>query len=319
MKKALFAILMLCALCFALPAMAADTKEEWNASCNWVITSDATLYTATVSDDVTTATDLYEYTPVGTIAAGSRVSIRSSSGGMREISYWNGGVRSGWVQDSYVRWAAASTEEVEAGTTTGGKKAQSSGLWEDFPVKLAREDGTVVTVTLEELGTAQCVVFDGEEMLTVATESLSWDTEAPEDKAMAVIYAPRTGKCTLRASASNSAKAIGQCEAGKIVIVLKVGKVYTRILYDGKEGCVLNSTLTFSPVVSADEYTTAMLSYQGRTDSSATISMYTATDAERKLDQFRVGNEVVVLGEKGTWTEIEIDGLHGFVKTKYLD
>lgn len=338
MKKRLIACLLLAAallMCFGEMALAAATKEEWDASCNWVITHNATLYSASYNDDVTTGTDLYVFEPIGTIAAGERVSIRSSASGMREINYWNGGQRTAWVEDSAVRWAGSSSGSgssgnVSTGTNIGGSSGSSSGsssgrrvtitdTWEALDVSLIQEDGSTKSVTLQVLGTAQCVVYDGKQLLTVPTEDLIWDTEADDDHRLAVIHAPKTGKATLRASASNKAKSLGQCEDGRIVVVLKVGKTYTRILYDGKEGCVLTAALSFTGAVPVGDFSTATLAYKGRTDTSATISVYTAKSAKRKIKQWRVGNEVVVISESGSWTEVEIDGWHGWVKSAYLE
>ncbi|MBQ8200295.1 MAG: hypothetical protein IJZ74_00865 [Clostridia bacterium] len=328
MKRLIPLLLLLLAVLLTVPALAASTEEEWNASCNWVITQDTTLYSASYIGDISTTTDLYTFTPAGAIAAGSRVTIRSSYEDMRQISYWHGGQRSAWVKDSAVRWASASAEPETEGTGStgtsgyyggGSRSVAYTGVWGGFDVTLLEEDGTETDVFIETLGTAQCIVFDGEEIRTVATADLVWDTEAPEDQRMAVIHAPRTGKATLRASASNSSRALGQCAAGKIVVVLKVGKVYTRVLYDGQEGCVYTSALTFFPVLDKEDVATAILSYNDRTDTSATISVYTATNANRKIDQYRVGNEVAVFGESGSWTEIELDGYHCYVLSKYLD
>ncbi|MBR3764585.1 MAG: hypothetical protein IKK57_08590 [Clostridia bacterium] len=337
MKKRLYACLLLAAallMSFGEMALAASTKEEWDASCNWVISHSATLYSASYNDDVTTDTDLYTFTPIGTIAAGERVSIRSSANGMREIYYWNGGKRSAWVEDSAVRWdggsssgSSGSSGSVSTGTNIGGSSGSSSGrrrttvtdTWEALDLNLIQEEGETQPVTLQVLGTAQCVVYDGKQLLTVPTEDLVWDTEADDDHRLAIIYAPKTGKATLRASASNKAKSIGQCEDGRIVVVLKVGSTYTRILYDGKEGCVLTAALTFTGSVPVGEFSTAELAYKGRTDTSATISVYTAKNAKRKIKQWRVGNEVVVISESGSWSEVEIDGWHGWVKSAYLE
>lgn len=341
MTKRLYALLLLvAALMMVFPALAASTEAEWNESCNWVISRNTTLYSAAYKDSVGTETDLYEFTAIGSIAAGKRVSIRSSYGGMREINYWNGGKRTAWVEDSAVRWdggsssggsssGGSSSGSVSTGTNIGGSSSSGGGYrrpsnpkvsdtWEDLKVTLHTEEGETSRVTLQVLGTAQCVVHDGKQMLTVNTEDLEWETEAEEDQRLAIIYAPKTGKATLRASASTKAKSLGQCEAGRIVIVLKVGKTFTRVLYDGKEGCVLTSALTFSGAVPAGEFSTATLCYKGRTDTSATISVYTAASTKRKIDQWRVGNDVVVLDENGSWTEVEIDGWHGFVKSDYL-
>lgn len=318
MKKRMYALVMLiAAMLMVVPALAASTEEEWNASCNWEISHDATLYSASFKDDVSTGTDLYNFTPFGTISAGEKVSIRSSSSGYREINYWNGGKRSAWVEDSAVRWVGGAFSST--GSSSGGRRTNVSDTWESLDMTLRLAGDESIPVTLQELGTAQCVVWDGDEMRTVLTEDLYWETEADDDERLAVIYAPKTGQATLRASASSKAKSLGQCEDGRIVIVLKVGSTFTRVLYEGKEGCVLTSALKLCGAVPEDEFSTAILSYKGRTDTSATISVYTAKSAKRKIRQWRVGNDVVVLSQSGSWSEIEIDGWHGWVKSAYLE
>ena len=372
MKKHLtICLLLLAALLMAIPALAASTKEEWEASCNWEISHSTTLYSMAYNDDVASGTDLYTFTPIGTIAKGEKVSIRSSAEGMREIYYWDGGRRSAWVEESAVRWVGSSSDDNEGNTDQGGDNNEggdtgdtgdsgntdsgntgnggntgsgsgnsgntskpSSGstnrpssssnrntvsdTWEDFDLTLILEEGETKSVTLQTLGTAQCIVFDGTTKLTVNTEDLVWETEADDDQRLAIIYAPKTGKATLRASASSSAKAIDQCLDGRIVVVLKVGSTFTRVLYEGKEGCVLTAALTFTGSVPAGEFDVATLCYKGRTDSSATITVYTAKTAKRKINQWRVGTEVVVLNVEGNWSEVEIDGWHGWVKNDYL-
>lgn len=326
MKKRFYAcLLLLAALLMTFPALAASTKEEWDASCNWEISRTTSLYSASFKDDVSTGTDLYNFTPFGTIAAGEKVSIRSSSGGYREIYYWDGGKRSAWVEDSAVRWVGGASDSSSGASgssssgSSGRRGVQVSDTWDALDVTLLVGEDETVSVSLQELGTAQCVVWDGEQMLTVPTEDLRWETEADDEHRLAIINAPKTGKATLRASASSKAKSLGQCTDGRIVVVLKVGTTFTRILYDGKEGCVLTDALTFSGSVPEEDFSIATLAYKGRTDSSATISVFSNRSASRKIKQWRVGNEVVVLSESGSWSEIEIDGWHGWVKSAYLE
>jgi hypothetical protein len=319
MKRMLSLLLAALMLLTAFPALAASTEQEWNDSCNWVISKNATLYRRIEADDVTTTTDLYTYEAIGSIAKGKRISIRSSSGSMREISYWDGGVKTAWVEDSAVRWASngATGESTNPGNSTPRKTY--SGDWEDLKVTYLNDEGVSVRVELKELGTAQCEVLLDGDVVTVPTARLQWETEADEEHMLAVISAPRTGKATLRKEARSSSRALAQCEAGRIVIVLKLGDNYSRILYDGKEGLVLNGALEFKPVVPEDQIETGTLAYKGRTDTSATISVYSDTGLKRRLKQFRVGTEIVLFGETGSLTEVEIGGYHGYVKSAYLE
>lgn len=298
------------ALIFSTPAMADDAREDWDASCNWAIAQDATLYAASVQENAT-ATEPYEFSAIGTLPAGTKVSIRSSAQGMREVNYWDDGICSGWVEEAAVIWASSSSASHVA--------AEPSDTWSALAVTLTLESGESIPVTLQTLGAARSIVHDGQKMLTVNTADLHWETQAEDHQRLGVIYAPSTGKATLRASASSSARKLGDCADGRIVVVLKVGATWTRILYDGQEGCVLTAAVTLCGAVPEENFSSAILTYKGRTDASAAISVYTATNGKRRIDQWRAGKEVVVLGETGSWAEIEIDGWHGFVKSSYLE
>ncbi|MBR6752945.1 MAG: hypothetical protein IKM05_02800, partial [Clostridia bacterium] len=75
-------------------------------------------------------------------------------------------------------------------------------------------------VQLVRLGVASSTItLNGEEKI-VPTSELDFGSTAEKEKQVAVIYAPKTGKCTLRAKASDSGKALQKCKAGTLVMVL---------------------------------------------------------------------------------------------------
>ena len=81
----------------------------------------------------------------------------------------------------------------------------------------------------------------------------------------------------MREEASKKGKIIMTCKAGRVVTVLRVGDVYTRIVYDGVEGLVLNSCLKFYETPDEDAFTTGLLSAKGKTNTTATVSVYQLT------------------------------------------
>lgn len=170
------------------------------------------------------------------------------------------------------------------------------------------------TVSLQTLGVAMSEIYMDGEFLRVPTASLSWETEADDDQRIAVIYAPSTGKCTMREEASKKGKIIMTCKAGRVVTVLRVGDVYTRIVYDGVEGLVLNSCLKFYETPDEDAFTTGLLSAKGKTNTTATVSVYQLTKSRRRLDKIRVGAYLAVMDKVGEWYEVDVNGWHGFVK-----
>lgn len=325
-----FALLLAVLLaCLALPALAAT--YETTRSC--------TVYSATELVDNpdgldTTPEPTYVFEAIGSLPAGVAVTPIKSYGGKRQVHCSSMGYV--WIDGDAIGRVDDSAEVDDQGPTirpgdndenggNGGtgasrepEKPKSSGVWKNFKLTLLQSDGTEIPVTLETLGSARCVVFDGQEMLTVNTADLIWETDAPEDKKIAYIYAPRTGKCSLRSKASTNYRTLRRCDAGRLVIVLRVGQVYTRILYEGTEGFVLTGALQFLPIAQPDDFTVSTLAYEGSADSAATISLYHTASTDRRLKQFRVGKEAELLGEGEPWAEVELEGMHGFVKSAYL-
>ena len=84
-----------------------------------------------------------------------------------------------------------------------------------------------------------------------------------ENKKLATIYAPRTGKASLRQTASSKGTLLKNCKAGTIVSVLAIGNGYTRINYKGTVGYIKTACLKFY----GDSESTAhgVLSYKGNT------------------------------------------------------
>ena len=167
---------------------------------------------------------------------------------MRNVRYWNGsGTSSGWVDSAALVWVGSNSSKPKP----SGSRATASDLsrkpddtWSSLTVTYSDGD-EAQTVSLQTLGVAMSEIYMDGEFLRVPTASLSWETEADDDQRIAVIYAPSTGKCTMREEASKKGKIIMTCKAGRVVTVLRVGDVYTRIVYDGVEGLVLNSCLKF--------------------------------------------------------------------------
>lgn len=293
----------------------AETEAEWNAKCEWKTGTTATLYA--VTEGTATSSDLTDFVPVGTLPANTYVGILERSGNMRHVRYWNGsGTSSGWVDSAALVWVGSNNQPPKP----SGNRATASDLtrkpddtWRSLTVTYLGGDESR-KVSLQTLGVAMSEIYADGEFLRVPTASLSWETEADADQRIAVIYAPSTGKCTMREEASKKGKVIMSCEAGRVVAVLRVGSVYTRIVYDGVEGLVLNSCLKFYETPDEGSFTTGLLSARGKTNTTATVSVYQLTKSRRRLDKIRVGAVLAVMDKDGEWYEVDVNGYHGFVK-----
>lgn len=161
------------------------------------------------------------------------------------------------------------------------------------------------------------IVADGAEQ-NVPTAELQFSGDAGEDRRIASILAPRTGKCSLREKASDKADVITKCKAGTVVQVLEYGKSYCRVVCEGQMGYVQTACLTFLDPA-AEIMGTTVLTYNGRATGSAQVPVRnTASNDSSMIAKLRSGTEVAVLGKTGKWYEVAYEGMHGFVHENYM-
>lgn len=174
------------------------------------------------------------------------------------------------------------------------------------------------TVTVRTLGAiSSVIVADGKEQ-TIPTSALTFSEKVAEDKRLASILAPRTGRCYLRARASSKGDVIDKCPAGTVVQVIKYGKSYCQIVYEGRVGYVQTACLTFLDP-SADALGTTVLTYNGRATGAAQVPIRNAmSNDSASVAKLRSGTEVVVLAKEGNWYEVAYQGLHGYVHKNYM-
>lgn len=158
-----------------------------------------------------------------------------------------------------------------------------------------------VKVTVDELGTYMCRVSYLSKTEEVLTADLIFGTDIPEDKKLAIIYTPKTGKAGLRSSASGDANVIIQCKAGTLVSVLEYGKTYTMIYYKNYVGYLLTDCLKFHGVAK-EAFGIGKLSYNGKASGGTTVNIRLEADSgSRKIGEFKTGTEVTVIKKNEEW------------------
>lgn len=174
-------------------------------------------------------------------------------------------------------------------------------------------------VTVRTLGVVNSgIVADSKEQ-TVSTAELQFSDNVPAEKRVAAILAPRTGRCYLRAKASSKGTVIDKCPAGTVVQVIKYGKSYCKIVFEGQVGYVQTACLTFLDPAAAILGTT-VLTYNGRATGAAQVPIRnTASNDSCIVVKLRSGTEVTVLARTGKWYEVAYEGLHGFVHESFMD
>lgn len=174
-------------------------------------------------------------------------------------------------------------------------------------------------VTVRTLGLVSSVIVADGKAQTILTAELQFSDDVPDGKRLASILAPRTGRCYLRAKASSKGDVIGKCKAGTVVQVVKYGKNYCQIVYEGQVGYVQTACLTFLDP-SADVLGTTVLTYNGRATGAAQVPIRnTASNDSCIIVKLRSGTEVTVMAKAGKWYEIAYEGLHGFVHESFMD
>ena len=238
---------------------------------------------------------------------------------------------SGMSSDSPVVWSPGDTPGEEHGNEESNTPAESSPSPAASPAsssststdkssrsrtRSTSNQGTAVSIV--QLGVYQSIIKVGGEKKEVLTRELTFAPDVPEGKRIAVIHAPKTGKCSLLDKASEKGKLIKRCKAGTLVYVLEYSRKYCRISYDGKEGWVLTSCLKFFDS-SAEPIGEGVLTYNGKATGRTTINVRNNPDSSAAvIDDWRTGTTVIVFGLKNGWYEIEHNGMHGYVMQKYL-
>ena len=181
----------------------------------------------------------------------------------------------------------------------------------------SEENAQGVSVKVERIGLYHSIIHMDGEKKEVLTRELTFAEGITDSMRVAVIHAPRTGKCTLRAKPSDNGKAIRQCKAGQVAALLEYGQDYCRVLYDGETGYVQTSCLMFHD--NANEPTEGMLTYNGKGTGKTTINIRCTEDkGSAKVAEWPTGTTVSVFAYEDGWYRIEYNGVHGFVMEEFL-
>lgn len=233
-------------------------------------------------------------------------------------------LQNGTTDYSGLNFSTPDSPTAQAAQATAGRSSSSSSSSQPRGSDTHDESEATTTsrgnvqVTVERLGSTTSKVRYNGTTTEVNTADLVFSSDVPEGKRIAVVYAPNTGKASLRAKASSSADVLKKCKAGTIVSVLEYGKKFCKINYNGSVGYILTSCLQFH---SADEQPTGtgVLSYKGKATGSTTINIRNDADGDSaKITEWSTGTEVLVFGIDGKWYEVEANGMRGFVKEEFL-
>ena len=214
-------------------------------------------------------------------------------------------------QGAYYRYRAGAGPEPERKDGSNAVESQNASQTD------TQASNSDTSVGIVELGrTSSKIQYQGK-TVSVPTSDLTFSENVPENKKLATIYAPRTGKASLRQTASSKGTLLKNCKAGTIVSVLAIGNGYTRINYKGTVGYIKTACLKFY----GDSESTAqgVLSYKGNTGGGTTVNVRNTPKGDSaKVAEWRTGTEVTILSHANGWYEIEAKGIHGYVMDEFL-
>lgn len=260
---------------------------------------------------------------IPTRATGSDASLRKSI----TLRYSGADVEA--VLEAYYGGGSSddATDDETGGSSGGGsgsKKAEVSDRMNPT-FRWTDEQGTEQTVSLVTLGLVDSVVKLNGETITVMTRDLTWDHDVKdENKLLAVVDAKRTGQATMHAKSKAKSDVLKKVDTNRIVLVLRIGKSYTRVLCDGVEGFILTDVLDFYPVGGVkDEGKPApvpgWVSYKGKVNSRQSINIrQNGQNGSRIIEEIPAGTPVWVFDQDGKWAEIEVDGYRAFILSEYI-
>ena len=207
--------------------------------------------------------------------------------------------------------------EVPEYSETQTTPAAPSNKWVYTPTQLtATYEGRTVEVV--HLNSCLSTIRVGRERQTVRTSELAFDTEAAEGKRLAMINTPKSGRAAMFKRASSKAGIIYKCQTNRIVTVQSVGKRFVKLHYADADGYVAAKSVTYLAPWEGD-IQVATIAYKGNPKTRTTVKVrQKPSGSSRVLDEYRCGTQVVVLGQSGKWTEIEVENLHCFILTEFL-
>ena len=191
---------------------------------------------------------------------------------------------------------------------------------------LTDDEGNQTEVQVRYMGLARSMVLLNGEKQLVETWRLSWETEAPESKVLAIIDPEKVsgqGEASLRAKDSKKSTILNKVETNRVVRVIKTGKNWTLVEIDDPEtprGYVLTDVLSFFPNQPM-AYTSGVVSAAGKTNGHDPVTVYAEDHqgARRLKTQFDLGHPLSIYCQSSEgWSEVDVGGYHAFILSKYV-
>ncbi len=202
-------------------------------------------------------------------------------------------------------WAARMAKaQAKLGITTG--------------IAYVDESGNQVPAQINTLGLGRSTITVNGETMLVPTSSLIWNSNAPEDKRLAVVATTKQTYATLRSKKSQKAFVMGHCDKCTVLLVIETGKTWTMVDMQGLRGYVLTSTLAFYDN-QPKEYAPGIITVKGKTPRGNTVHVRSSNKSTaRQIAEYPVGTKVTVFSQDEKWSEIDVEGFHCYILNEFV-
>ena len=175
--------------------------------------------------------------------------------------------------------------------------------------------GSACQVKVIYMGIGRSMVEANGEKRLVNTADMTWKTEAPENKVLAVI---KSRQVYLHKNPDRKSLGIKQIYRDSVVRVLSTGKNWTFVDHAGDCGYILTSALDFY-ANDHTEFESGYLSLNGKITGTGRIQVRDL-GTNKILEGYKPGTPVTVFDilEDYNYAEIDVEGLHCYVKLDCL-
>ena len=184
------------------------------------------------------------------------------------------------------------------------------------------DEGTETEVKVVYLGVLRSMIeMDGESLL-VETWKLSWETDAPAEKVLAVLTSPQHSKeIAFRADKSDKSTILGHVRVGKVVQVIRVGKDWALVDLHEKD-----TPRVYVPAACLDywsnmprHYETGTVTINGKTKSKEPIGVRSGDGSQyQKVETVYPGDILTIYAHNKKWCEVDVGGYHVFILKEFV-
>ena len=172
-------------------------------------------------------------------------------------------------------------------------------------------------LVVSQLGLGWCMIKEKNEKLYVRTMDIAF-SDVAYDSQLAIVHLKNSSQLPLHKEASAKSKTLKKIPNGTYVVVLEKGTDFSLVVTGGKEGYLQNDYLSFRAAWVGD-VAKGVLQDPDKPTRKTTVNMRSAnTENGKKIKAIKTGTEVTVLNISGAWAEIELNGMHGYVMSKFV-